>query len=414
MITLDDALGAYAQAVSPLPAQATPLAQALGRVLAAAPVATTDLPMFTQSAVDGYALRSADLAPARSGSPVTLALIGEVAAGAGELPNIGPGQAARIFTGGRLPPGADTVARQEIVTRDAHRIVLEAALSPGEDTRLRGEELRAGTALATPGTRLTPGGVAALAMAGIGEVHCHRAPRLALLVTGDEVVPPGGAIAAGQIFDANGPLLHAWFQARGGAVPQVRYVADTLDAVTAALGAALAEADLVITTGGVSVGDKDFLRAAATALGVTERFWRVAQKPGMPLYFGQRGDPRGDPRRDPRDGPFILGLPGNPGAVLVGLEVHAARVLALMEGETPPGPHWHHAPLAEDFRGDTRRDLLARMRLAVDADGQARLQPLGRQGSHMLSNLIEANVIVRVPPGEHAAGARLAWVALTG
>ena len=364
MITLDDALGAYAQAVSPLPAQATPLAQALGRVLAAAPVATTDLPMFTQSAVDGYALRSADLAPARSGSPVTLALIGEVAAGAGELPNIGPGQAARIFTGGRLPPGADTVARQEIVTRDAHRIVLEAALSPGEDTRLRGEELRAGTALATPGTRLTPGGVAALAMAGIGEVNCH--------------------------------------------------VADTLDAVSAALGAALAEADLVITTGGVSVGDKDFLRAAATALGVTERFWRVAQKPGMPLYFGQRGDPRGDPRRDPRDGPFILGLPGNPGAVLVGLEVHAARVLALMEGETPPGPHWHHAPLAEDFRGDSRRDLLARMRLAVDADGQARLQPLGRQGSHMLSNLIEANVIVRVPPGEHAAGARLAWVALTG
>ena len=410
MITLDDALGVYAQTVSPLPAQTTPLAHALGRVLAEAPVAATDLPMFTQSAVDGYALRSADLASARSGPPVTLALIGEVAAGAGELPDIGPGQAARIFTGGRLPPGADTVARQEIVTRDAHRIVLEAALSPGEDTRFRGEELRAGTALATPGTRLTPGGIAALAMAGIGEVQCHRAPRIALLVTGDEVVPPGGAIAAGQIFDANGPLLHAWFQARGGAVPKVRHVADTLDAVTAALGAALAEADLVITTGGVSVGDKDFLRAAATALGVTERFWRVAQKPGMPLYFGQRGDPR----RGQRDGPFILGLPGNPGAVLVGLEVHVARVLALMEGETPPGPSWQHAPLAEDFRGDPRRDLLARMRMAIDADGQARLQPLGRQGSHMLSNLIEANVLVRVPPGEHTAGARLSWVALTG
>jgi molybdopterin molybdotransferase len=401
MITIDDALAAYARHVQPRAVQRCSLAQALGRVLAEAPRATTDLPMFTQSAVDGYALRSADLASAGDGTPVTLTLMGEVAAGAGALPDIGPGQAARIFTGGRLPPGADTVARQEIVSRDGDRIALEKALSPGEDTRFRGEELPAGATLAGPGTRLTPGGIAALAMAGLGEVSVYAAPRVALLVTGDEVIPPGGTLQPGQIFDANGPLLHAWFQARGGAVPQVHYVADTLDAAIGALRESLVEADLVITTGGVSVGDKDFLREAAATLGVEERFWRVAQKPGMPLYFGQR------------DRKFILGLPGNPGAVLVGLEVHAARVLALMDGETTPGPAWQPARLAEAFKGDNRRDLLARMRLGFDADGQALLQPLGRQGSHMLSNLIEADVLVRVPPGQHGAGAVLSFITLT-
>lgn len=399
MISIDAALAAYAQHARPLPVARLPLRDALNRVLAEAPVAGTDLPMFTQSAVDGYALRSADLAAAGDAAPVDLTLVGEVAAGAGALPHVGPGEAVRIFTGGTLPPGADTVARQEIVQRGDGVITLTTALPPGEDTRFRGEELQAGAELAQAGTRLHPGGIAALAMAGIGTVSVYRAPRIALLVTGDEVVPPGGALLPGQIFDANGPLLHAWFQARGGAVPEVRYVPDTLDAVITALRDALADADLVITTGGVSVGDKDFLREAAASLGVEERFWRVAQKPGMPLYFGQRNQQ------------FILGLPGNPGAVLVGLEVHASRLMALLEGEALPLPLWQMGRLTDTFRGDGRRDLLARMRMSVTADGVA-LHPLGRQGSHMLSNLIDANVIVRVPPGEHPAGAALPFITL--
>lgn len=401
MISIDDALAAYARHVQAGPAHSLGLSQALGRVLAAAPVASTDLPMFTQSAVDGYALRSADVASASEAQPVALRIVGEVAAGSGSLPTVGPGEAVRIFTGGTLPPGADTVARQEIVLRAGDQLTLVNALPVHEDTRLQGEELRSGDVLAQPGRRLSPGGIAALAMAGIGTVSVYRAPRIALLVTGDEVVPPGGAIAPGQIFDANGPLLHAWFQARGGAVPELRYVADTLGAVITALREALADADVVITTGGVSVGDKDFLREAAASLGVEERFWRVAQKPGMPLYFGQR------------EQQFILGLPGNPGAVLVGLEVHAARLLARLEGETPPGPHWQIGTLSAAFKGDKKRDLLARMRVGTDDSGRARLDPLGRQGSHMLSNLIEANVIVRVPPGEHAVGSTLPFIPLT-
>ncbi|ULQ47584.1 molybdopterin molybdotransferase MoeA [Flagellatimonas centrodinii] len=400
MISLDTALQRYAERLAPLPVQTCPLAAALGRVLAEAPAAQTDLPPFTQSAVDGYALHHADLVDATEASPVRLPLVGEVAAGAATVPALQRGTALRIFTGGALPAGADTVARQEIVERDDAEVRLRQPLPVHADTRLRGEELTGGTPLAAPGTRVTPGVIAALAMAGVGAVQVHRAPRLALLVTGDEVARAGEPLQPGQIFDANGPLLQAWCRQRLGQTPPLHVVADTLAATRAALEQALAEADLVITTGGVSVGDHDHVRAAAVALGVEEVFWRVAQKPGMPLYFGQRG------------AAAVIGLPGNPGAVMVGLQVHVERMLSWLEGAGATTPAWRAGVLSTAVRGDARRELLMRMRVTVDAAGVAQLQPLDRQASHMLSNLTEANALVRITAPDLAAGTRVSWIPL--
>lgn len=400
MISLDTALQRYAERLAPLPVQTCPLAAALGRVLAEAPAAQTDLPPFTQSAVDGYALHHADLVDATEASPVRLPLVGEVAAGAATVPALQRGTALRIFTGGALPAGADTVARQEIVERDDAEVRLRQPLPVHADTRLRGEELTGGTPLAAPGTRVTPGVIAALAMAGVGAVQVHRAPRLALLVTGDEVARAGEPLQPGQIFDANGPLLQAWCRQRLGQTPPLHVVADTLAAMRAALEQALAEADLVITTGGVSVGDHDHVRAAAVALGVEEVFWRVAQKPGMPLYFGQRG------------AAAVIGLPGNPGAVMVGLQVHVERMLSWLEGAGDATPAWRAGVLSAAVRGDAHRELLMRMRVTVDAAGVAQLQPLGRQASHMLSNLAEANALVRITAPDLAAGTRVSWIPL--
>jgi molybdopterin molybdotransferase len=393
VISLDQALAHYLSELPLLAASRQPLENVLGSVLAEAACAAVDLPLFTQSAVDGYALDHRDAAAA-------LRLVGEVAAGASVLPSIDRGEAVRIYTGGALPPGADCVARQEIVDVEDGRICIRKLLAVHADTRLRGEELGAGALLAPAGTRLTPGLIAALAMAGVGEIMTRPPPRVRVLVTGDEVIPPGGTLTAGRIFDANGPLLRSWFHGRGVAVDVV-HVADTLTALREALELALAEADLVITTGGVSVGDRDYVREAAAGLGTREVFWRVAQKPGMPLYFGMR------------EHCAIIGLPGNPGAVMVGLHVHVERVMALMQGERDPLPHWRAGRLAAAVRGDGKRELLMRMRLQHDAAGAAQLQPLDRQGSHMLSNLVEANALVRINAPALSAGETVEWIPLT-
>lgn len=402
LLSLDAALAAYARELHGLETQRLPPTAALQRVLAAPVAAQVDLPMFTQSAVDGYALRAADLAGAGDLWPQRLPLAGEIRAGVAPQAPLPPGCAQRIFTGGRLPDGADTVARQEIVERDGERIALRAPLAAGVDVRRRGEELRAGTTLARAGQRLHAGLVAALAMAGVAEVEAVRAPRVRALVTGDEVAQdaPGEA----GVYDANGPLLRSWFVERGYAAPRVDYVIDDRARLEAALREALDESDLVLTTGGVSVGDHDLVRPVATALGVREVFWQVAQKPGKPLYFGVRET---GARRC-----ALLGLPGNPGAVLIGLHVHVAAALARLEGLGEPAPAWRAGRLDEAVRADAREQLL-RMALRIDGQGQVRLARLGRQDSHMLSNLAAAGALARIPAGAALeAGALVQWLPL--
>lgn len=395
LLPLDAALAEYARHIQPLVPETRALVDALGQVLAAPASSAVDLPLFTQSAVDGYALRTAD-----SAAPLTL--IGEIAAGDAAKQPVGPGEAVRIFTGGALPPGADTVARQEIVHREGTTIRLGQPLQAGVDIRYRGEEIRAGDAIARPGQRLHSGLLAALAMAGVAQVAVRPRPRVAVLVTGNEVARPGEALSEGHIHDANGPLCRGWLAEQGYPLALLRYVPDTLEAVSAALAEASAVADLVISSGGVSVGDHDHLPAAAEATGYRRVFWKVAQKPGKPIWYGMRGNTP------------LLALPGNPAAVLIGLHVHVIRALQLLEGIESPAPLWRVGTLATEFRADRQRDSLLRVAMQQDADGRPLLHKLGKQDSHMLSNLAAADALAWLPASAEPlpAGHKVRWIAL--
>lgn len=393
LLPIADALASYA-AVGPLPTHRVPLELSLGAVLAETPRARIALPRFTQSSVDGYAVRADDGVAQRR-------LVGTAAAGQPASIAVGPGDAVRILTGGVLPEGADAVARQEIVERTGEGIVLREAIGKGEAIRYEGEELAAGAALAEPGQRIGAGLLAALAMAGIDAVEVYRRPRIAVLVTGDEVVRAGESLEAGQVYDANGPLLRAWFVEHGFGEPVVAYVRDDEASLEEAMSAALDSADLVVTSGGVSVGDRDYVPVVADRLGVRKVFWKVAQKPGKPLWFGMR------------DARALLGMPGNPAAVLVCLAVHARAILARLEGETGAQPAWRFGVLAGDVEADSERDRLVRMRLDM-SDGTASLALLPKQDSHMLSNLASAHALVWLPSraSGFVAGDKVRWLAI--
>ncbi|ARB44479.1 gephyrin-like molybdotransferase Glp [Alloalcanivorax xenomutans] len=402
LLPVAEALATYRRVLTPLPAREQPVEAALGQVLAAPARAAVDLPLFDQSAVDGYAARSVDLAMATQDSPVRLTLSGDIPAGQSTETALAPGCAMRILTGAPVPPGADTIVRQEWVVREEGAIRVDRVVAPETDLRRRGEELQSGTELAAAGTRLDAGRLAALAMAGVADVNTHPKARVTVLVTGDEVKPVGERLRPGQIYDANGPLVRGWLAQRGQPLVRCLAVADRFEDVCQALEQALAESDVVITTGGVSVGDRDYLPEAAQRLGVARHFWKLAQKPGKPLWFGTR------------EGTALIGLPGNPAAVLVGLTVHVAEVLRVLEGD-PAGPPWGHARLLEDARPDDRRDQWLRMRLQTDPlTGATALAPLPRQASHMLSNLMAADVLAWVPAGDDAwrAGSVVRWLPL--
>lgn len=397
MHSIEDAFLSYATHCRPLATESVPLPAALGRVLAAPAQARTDLPAFTQSALDGYALAHASLAQADQGLQLDAAV---AAAGVGPGTQVAPGHAVRIFTGGMLPPGTDTIARQEIVRNEAGRIHLDAPLRLGEGVRRQADEVKAGQTLAQAGQVLDAGLLAALAMAGVTSLEVHRRPRIALLVSGDEVVPFGQALRPGQVHDANGALLQAWFAERGYHEVSLEYLPDDPEATRQRIAAGLASADLVITTGGVSVGDKDYIPAAAEALGLQPHFWKLAQKPGKPLWFGSG------------DAGMLLGIPGNPGAVWTCLAIHVVHVLDRMEGRSRPRPCWLHGTLAQAIRADAQRTQWLRVHQHVSSSGQVLLGPLPAQESHMLSNLASTNAIVRLPPRDiiYAQGEVVDWI----
>lgn len=385
MISLGDAIQAYLDTVCTLDSETVALTEGLGRVLRQDLHADIDLPRFDQSAMDGYAFRAENSASA----PTTLEVCGEAAAGHTPSSGLETGTAWRIFTGAPLPEGADTVIPQEAIVREGDRLLFGEAYPRGCNIRYQGEEVRAGALLAQTGQRLTPGLIASLANAGILDVSVTRKPRIAVLITGDEVRSPlslrDRPLGESEIPDSNGTYICNWLAAHGHTPITLSHITDTAQAVSDAIAEASEQADLVITTGGASVGDRDFIPSVAQETGFEQIFWRVAQKPGKPLFFSRN------------DNRLLLGLPGNPGAVLVGMEVHARTILNLMEGQASPEPAWRNGCLADTVKADTRRDRLVRMHHQQDDEGRSLLTPLGHQDSHMLSNLSLANALVHLP-----------------
>lgn len=386
LISVDQALELILQQVQPLAAQQLDVKQSLNRYLAEDVYANIDLPLFSQSAVDGYAI----CADSVIDTGTTFELIGEIRAGQVSEVVLQHGQAMRIFTGAKIPEATTTVARQEIVQQHGtSQICLTASLKPHADIRDAGEEITTGQCLAERGQQLSVGAIAALSMAGVQQVTVMQAPKVAVVVTGDEIAETVEDLASGKIFDANAPLIQAWFQQRNQQV-DIFHVDDSEQAVTQLLDDLSQKYQVIVTTGGVSVGDYDFIRPVALALGFEQVFWKIKQKPGKPMFFATLKNRQQTPC-------YLLGLPGNPAAVYVGMQIYTATLLNALQGNRS-APQWFQAELSHSLKADARERFL---RMSAHFD-QAKLvvSSLAKQQSHMLSNLMQANCIVRIPAGD--------------
>lgn len=386
LITVDQALELILQHTQVLATERLKLNQALNRYLAEDIYSGINLPLFSQSAVDGYALcTQAAIEPESE-----FQLIGEIRAGQQDELQLQDGQAVRIFTGAKIPLGTTTVARQEIVQAiDLSRIKIMEQLSAHADIRDVGEEISVGQLLANKGQQLSVGAIASLSMAGINTVEVFQYSKVAVVITGDEVAESIEDFVAGKIFDANGPLIEAWFQQAGQQV-EIFHVADTEAAVWDLIQELSASHDLILTTGGVSVGDYDFIRPVALNLGFDQIFWKVKQKPGKPMFFAQL-------QRNDSSHCYLLGLPGNPAAVYVGMQIYTATLLNALQGHKSQ-PNWFNAVLTHDLKMDARERFL-RMSASFE-QSVLRVKSLSKQQSHMLSNLMQANCLVRIPAGK--------------
>lgn len=384
LISVDEAIELISNQPKKLGSIQQPLQNSLSRYLSKEIYSQINLPSFSQSAVDGYALCS----HAEDLNNQKFQVTGEIRAGSESHDILSEGQAIRIFTGGKIPEGTTHVARQEIVSIvSPQEICLTEHISPQADIRFTGEEIQQGQLLAQVGQFLNIGSLAALSMAGVQTVEVYRAPKVAVLITGDEVAETAEDLAEGKIFDANGPLLKAWFEDYGLDVELI-HVADEAAQVTQYFDQLKDTHDVIITTGGVSVGDYDFVRPCAFEVGFEQIFWKVKQKPGKPLFFAEYSHPESGHHC------YLLGLPGNPAAVYVSMQVYGKALLDTLQGNSA-GPDWFSAILDNDLKEDTRERFL-RMH-AYFNNGQLKVKSLAKQQSHMLSNLMQANCLVRIP-----------------
>ena len=393
LLTMDEALRLVLERVRPLPPERVLTGEAAGRVLAEPAVAAVDLPPFASSAMDGFAVRAADV-------PGRLPVVERIAAGRPSPRGLEPGEAMAIATGGAVPAGADAVVPIEYVVEHDNQVEIDEPVEPGASVRPRGGDVRRGETVLPAGARLQAGRLGALAAAGVAEVVCARRPRAAVLVTGTELRPPGAELEPGQIYEANSAIVSAQLTSAGAEVERLSPVADEPEAHREALERGL-EADVLVTTGGVSVGPHDLVRGIGAELGVEEVFWRVAVKPGKPLWFGVRGDT------------LVFGLPGNPVSVLVSFELFVRPAVLALQGATETGPRFGVGSLARTVRRNAARDEFLRARSAA-SDGGVELDPVTGQDSHMIVRAAEADALVFVPRGEGelGAGERVRYVPL--
>ena len=395
MLEVEEAQQRILSAMGRLPNETVPLREAPGRILAAPVASSIDLPSFDNSAMDGYAVVARDLIGASAETPVPLRLIGRVAAGEVFRGKVALGMCVRLFTGSPLPDGADAVVMQEDTQRDSgdsDKMDFLDSVKPWENVRLKGEDVKRGTVLIEGGQRLATGQISLLAATGLTEVSVGRQPTIGLVATGSELVEPGQPLGPGQIYESNRVGLAALVSQAGG-IPRIMPVAeDTLATTRSLLERAFNECDAVVSTGGVSVGEFDFVKAAFESMGGELAFWKVAMKPGKPFVFGKWREK------------FLFGLPGNPVSALVTFLMLVRPALLRLQGASAVQLPTHPGILAEALlnRGDRRHFV----RVKMESDGAVRLA--GVQASHILSSLASANGLVNVPPRtEWSAGEKV-------
>ncbi|MEA2375799.1 MAG: molybdopterin molybdotransferase [Thermoleophilaceae bacterium] len=358
------------------------IGDALGRTLVQAVSSPLDLPPFDSSAMDGYAVVA--------GAAADLPVVGEARAGAPAERELRPGEAMAISTGAALPAGADAVVPVERVALSDGRVSVPDS-EPGAHVRRAGEDVRAGQPVLPPGTDLGPAEVAVLASLGLEHVRCGAVPRVAVLVTGDELVPPGRPLGPGQIRDSNATALAAQAMRAGARVQSVEHVGDDRELTIEALSRAVAAADAVCVSGGVSVGPHDHVKPALAAIGAEELFWGVALKPGKPTWFGTAGDA------------LVFGLPGNPVSAMVTFHLFARPALRALAGAGPADTR-AVAVLDAPVRRHPGRDQAVRCVLRAGDDGW-HVEPTKAQGSHVLTSMLGAGALAIVPAGDGALDA---------
>jgi molybdopterin molybdotransferase len=386
MLSIAEARAKVLAAAQPLASEDVPLEQTLGRVLAEDVRSDGDLPPFDSSAMDGFAVLA--------GPAAELSIVGESRAGRPAELGLASGEAIRISTGALVPDGADAVVPIERVEVQDGRVRVPDTAS-GANVRRAGEDVRSGQPVMAAGRELGPAELGVLAALGRASVRCGSVPRVAVLVTGDELVEPGEPLAPGQIRNSNSYAIAAQATRAGAQVVRRAVVRDDRSATEAVLEAALSTADVVCVSGGVSVGPHDHVKPALAALGVDELFWRVALKPGKPTWFGSR------------DGKLVFGLPGNPVSAMVTFHLFVRPALRVLAGAEPADTRVR-AILDTPLPRTPNRDEVVRCRLEARDDGW-HVTPTGSQGSHVLSSMLDADAFALVPAGEGglAAGERV-------
>jgi len=385
-IAVSEARGLVLDAVAPLPAETLPVADALGRVLAEPIRSGRTLPPADCSAMDGYAVRSADLAAATADAPRALALAYEVAAGGSAARPLAAGECARIFTGAPVPPGADAVVMQEDTETSGDGVLFRAPAVAGDHIRLAGEDVAAGEQVLEAGMRIAAAQVGLLASLGRSVVRVHRAPRVAILSGGDELVEPDEDASGGRIVASNAYSLAAQCREAGAVPSNLGIARDTPEALERALRAGLAS-DVLVSSAGVSVGDHDHVRPVLEKLGCRLVFWGVQMKPGYPITFG---------RFEADAGPLVFGLPGNPVSAMVTFELFVRPALLRLAGHATLTRPTVRARLEEALRKKAGRAHYVRVVLARDGDRFV-ARTTGNQSSGVLRSMALAQGLLVFP-----------------
>jgi len=398
VISIHEAIDTVIATARPLPSEAVPLLEALGRATAADIVSPEAVPSFDNSAMDGYAIRGAELESGRREFRVVV----EIPAGRWVGTEVGAGEAAKIMTGAPLPPGVDTVVPVERTEQHGETLVVTETVRRGANVRRAAEDVAVGDVLFPRGARLGPAEIGLLASVSCEEVAVARRPRVAILATGSELRPLGQPLSPGQIRNSNSFTAYGQVLAAGGEPVLLGIARDDLDETRRLLAAAL-EHDVVITSGGVSVGEFDFVKQVQDELGVERRFWGVATKPGKPLAFGTRG------------GTLVFGVPGNPVAAMVSFEMYVRPALLALQGRADLYRPYVFAAAEEPVKGSRERTEARRCRLLHRGRGWG-FTTTGPQGSGILRSMALADGLAFVPPeypgGE--AGAELLVMMLEG